>query len=317
MNNNPPLTPVPALTSTHCLHHPSSCTLMNLQSQILTAITRISSLPSFRTSPYLSRSPLDKLVFPDLSGFTPLHYVAAAGDFELAQNLVYIFNQLGRPDFLMSLDRQGRSPFHWAVECGSVRIVKLLTENGVAINTQDFEGSAPIHRAIAAIHKAVLKDKKDECREILSYLASRVDVNIPDIGGVSALHLSAELGDLESIQVLIKYGAWINIKDHQGENVLFYAVRGGHVEVIKALVEDYNINMDMLNEDDESVLDLCKSIGDDSLTDLVASLFSSRLDKHKMGCLLNETNGIKWSGQKVEVMASHSGSIRFSGHSCA
>jgi len=286
---------------------------MNLQSQILTALSRISAFPSFRVSSY--RSILDPLILADASGFTPLHYVAAFDDINLAQDLVYIFHHLGRTELLTPLDKQGRTPIHWAVDKGYLRMVKFFTENGQPLNTQDFDGSAPIHLAITAIQKAV-PDKEEECREILSYLASKVDINVSDINGVFALHLASELGDLESIRVLIQHGAWVNIKDHQGEGALFYAVRGGHHDVIRALVEEFNINMEMLNEDDENVLDLCKAIGDQVLTDLVNSLFNSRVNNQKMVGLLNETDSTKYSGQNIEIISS-SGLIRFSGLSCA
>jgi ankyrin repeat protein len=290
---------------------------MNLQSQILTAINKISSLPQFRSSGTRGMMTLEKLVYPDISGFTPLHYVSAADDYDLAQDLVFIFRQLGQPQFLSILAQQGRTPVHWAVASGSVRMVKLLTENGAPLNAQDYDGAAPIHNAIMAINKFRDTEKLDEGREVLNYLASRADINQSDIEGVSALHLAAELGDIESIRVLLENGAWVNFKDHQGENALFYAVRGEQNEVIKALVEEYNIDMELLNEDDENILDLCKSIGDISLMEMVTSLYNARVNNNK-GCLLNETNGIKCSGQnKVELMASHSGSIRFSGHSCA
>jgi ankyrin repeat protein len=286
---------------------------MNLQSQILTALSRISTFPSFRANSY--RSILDPLILKDASGFAPLHYVAAFDDINLAEDLVYIFHHLGRMELLMPLDKQGRTPLHWAVDKGYLRMVKFFTENRLPLNTQDFDGCAPIHIAINAIHKT-LPEKEEECREILSYLASKVDINVSDINGVSALHLASELGDLESIRVLIQNGAWVNIKDQQGEGALFYAVRGGHHEVIRALVEEFNINMEMLNEDDENVLDLCKAIGDQVLTDLVNSLLISRVNNQKMVGLLNETDSTKYSGQNIEIISS-SGLIRFSGLSCA
>jgi len=323
MNNNPPpLTESPVVASlttkhdNHCLNHLCSCTLMNLQSQILTALSRISTFPSFRLSSTYPLSPLDPLILPDPSGFTPLHYVAAFDDFNLAQDLLYIFHHLGRTEFLTPLDKQGRTPLHWAVEKGHLRMVKFFTENGLPLNTQDYDGLAPIHISISAIQK---NSMLEESREILKYLSSKADINVADINGVSALHFASELGDLESIRVLIQYGAWINIKDHQGENALFYAVRGGNHEVIRALVEEFNINMEMLNEDDENVFDLCKSIGDQVMTDLVNSLFNARVSKNsnqKMVGLLNDTDTIKYSGQNIEIISS-SGLIRFSGLSCA
>jgi len=264
-------------------------------------------------SPYEVRNRFDILVLPDVNGFTPLHYVAAARNVELAEELVFIFRQVERHDFLVCQDKQGRTPLHWAVESGSLEIVKLLVECGVPLNIQDYDGFAPIHRAIAAISKATSPNQVQVCRETLKYLVSRVDLNVSDINGVTTLHLAAEFGDVESINELIQAGAWINVSDHQGENALFYAVREGHSAVITSLVEDYDINIEMPNSDDENILDLCKSIGDSAISDLVSSLYNTRINNSK----INETNGIKNSTQNSGVLASNSGYMRFSGHSCA
>lgn len=319
MNQNAPSNAVPPALicnpAESCLN-PCSCTsLMNLQSQILTAVKKVALLLPYRSTP--SGMLVDKLVSADISGFTPLHYIVASdNDYELAQELVFIFRQIGQFQFLTIMDNQGRTPLHWAVMSGSVRMVKLLIENEVPLNIQDYDGNTPIHSAIAAINKFQDTEKLEACREIFRYLVSRADLNQKDLEGLSALHLASELGDLESIRLLIENGAWINIQDHQGENALFYAVRGEHIEVIKALVEEYNIDIEMLNEDDENILDLCKSIGNNSILEMMTSLYNARVSQ-KMDCLLKETNGIKWSGQKVELLTSNSGSIRFSGHSCA
>jgi ankyrin repeat protein len=287
---------------------------MYLQSQIQTAITRIDLLPNFRKT--VARSPLDKLILPDTNGFSPLHFAAAADDFDLAQLLVYTFTCLNRSDLLATIDKLGKSPLHWAVYSGSVRIVKLLVENGVPLNVQDNEGIAPIHTAVGAIYKATKEEEVFRCREILSYLSSMVDLNLLDLSGVSALHLAAELGDLESVRVLIQNGAWINIKDYQGENCLFYAIRGGQVKVIRSLIEEFNINTDTLNDDDEHVLDLCKSIGDPIITDLVVSLHShSKAMNQPFFC--SETNSLKLSDKNPGMLSIGSGTIRISGHSCA
>jgi len=181
---------------------------------------------------------------------------------------------------ISGVDKGGKTPLHWAVEAGSKRIVKLLIENGAPWNAQENQGLAAIHLAIGAINRASHEDIM-RYRDVLEYLLSIVDLNMLDLSGVSALHLAAELGDLESIRLLIQYGAWVNIKDYQGENALFYAIRGGQLDVIRSLVEEFNIDMNMLNEDEESVLDLCKSIGDQSLTDLVITLSNNQAMNQK------------------------------------
>jgi len=286
-----------------------------LQSQIMNAVRRIDSLPNFQKCvPWVVRSPMDKLVVPDLNGFSPLHYAAASDDILLAEQLVYVFSVLGRRDFLASVDKGGKTPLHWAVEAGSKRIVKLLIENGAPWNAQENQGLAAIHLAIGAINRASHEDIM-RYRDVLEYLLSIVDLNMLDLSGVSTLHLAAELGDLESIRLLIQFGAWVNIKDYQGENALFYAIRGGQLDVIRSLVEEFNIDMNMLNEDEESVLDLCKSIGDQSLTDLVITLSNNQaMNQKKMDCLFTEHS---YKLSNPGMLSRSSGTFRFSGHSCA
>jgi len=289
----------------------------NLTAKINRAIEKICGfIPPGSPNGIVVRNRFDILVLPDVNGFTPLHYVAAARNVELAEELGFIFRQVDRQDFLVCQDKQVRTPLHWAVESVSLEIVKLLLEYGVPLNIQDYDGFAPIHRAIAAINRASSPNQTQICRETLKYLVSRVDLNVSDINGVTALHLASEFGDSDSINELIQAGAWINVTDHQGENALFYAVREGHSAVITTLVEDYDINMEMPNEDQENILDLCKSIGDSTISTLVTALYNSRSNNSKINAL-KETNGMKNSTQNSGILASNSGYIRFSGHSCA
>jgi len=326
-----------------------------LQTQLSTALHRLSLLPRFSQPPSPTSSPVMNGTCTDLhyqvpvmngtctdlhyqvpvmngpwgilysrdsDGYTPLHYAAAADDFILAQSLVFIFSAFGRRDFLNSLDHHGRTPLHWAVDSGSFRIVKLLIENSAAINSQDNDGFAPIHRLILSLSQSNLCSKKlSKIQEIRSYLMSHCDINISDLSGVTALHLASELGDLESIRWLIQFGAWVNVQDHQGENALFYAVRGMQYNVIRSLVEEFDINVEMENEDGESVLDLCRAMGQGCLTDLVKLLYQGKVIHKKMvGLVMDEmkgSDGMRYSGQKSMIIENNSGYIRLSGHSCA
>jgi len=321
-----------------------------LRTQIQNALIRISGIPIFSADlDFRGVSPLDRLVYPNKEGYTPLHYAAASANFEFAKSLIFIFVSLGRVDMLSPMDQAGRTPLHWAVDSGSLGIVQLLIENGVSPNSQDHDGLSPLHLAISK-HSAELQnpnfpaeyqipirfaehhllksdqDLQNPWRQILEYLISIVDINISDITGVSGLHLAAEFGDVETIRNLIENGAWVNIQDHQGENPLFYAVRGNQYEAIRVLVEEFGINMDLVNEDEEHILDLCRAIGQQVLTDLVTILYKGRMIHQKMVCCLQQEKSIqssdpsagwKYSGQNMEIISNHSGYIRLSGHSCA
>jgi ankyrin repeat protein len=146
----------------------STTTIPNfISTQIQSALTRISSLPSFqRRQQVCTISPLNFLVLTDDNGYAPLHYAAASSDITLAKQLVFIFKFLGRPEYLTPLDKQGRTPLHWAVESGTASIVHLLTENGAALNTQDYDGASPLHRLLMAINKNTYSYKLPYYRDI-------------------------------------------------------------------------------------------------------------------------------------------------------
>jgi ankyrin repeat protein len=299
----------------------TTITPTSISTQIQSALSRISSLPSFQQGLQHGQqegsysSPLSLLVSPDANGYTPLHYAAASDDLPLSTQLLFIFQCFGRPDLFTPLDKHGRTPLHWAVDSASVRIVHLLIESGVPVNTQDYDGTTALHHLILALQKNPKKEKT--YREILEYLVPIVEVNGSDINGVSALHLAAEFGDLESMRLLIQNGAIVNITDHQGENPLFYAVRAGHYKIIRALVEEFNINIDMMNEDEENVLDLCMAIGEQNLIDFVKILYNGRVIHQKMRNYFNNQSQTGMKCSNTEIIENNSGYIRISGHSCA
>ena len=62
------------------------------------------------------------------------------------------------------------------------------------------------------------------------------DLNTP-------LHVSASSEALESIPLLIAFGADVNRKNKWGETPLIIATKFGHVETVKFLYEIYNASL--------------------------------------------------------------------------
>jgi len=78
-------------------------------------------------------------------------------------------------------------------------------------------------------------------------------INQKNIGGATALHLAARVGNLEVVKILVDGGAKLNIKDNEGWTPIMRAVVAGNVNVISYLL-DNNVNASILNSSSQSVI---------------------------------------------------------------
>ncbi len=76
---------------------------------------------------------------------------------------------------------------------------------------------------------------KNDIVQLRSLLPS-VNVNHADASGQTALHLAADKGSLECVQLLVQYGANVNAADADGISVLQSAVEAGWVEIVQYLL---------------------------------------------------------------------------------
>lgn len=97
--------------------------------------------------------------------------------------------------------------------------------------------------------------EKDTLNDIVSMLMEkRLDINLKNNYGQTALHEASQRGNLAAVDILVKHRAEINattkyvklllvprtfiymLNCRNGETPLHYAARGGHLEVIKLLL---------------------------------------------------------------------------------
>ncbi|KAK9758417.1 hypothetical protein K7432_017825 [Basidiobolus ranarum] len=90
---------------------------------------------------------------------------------------------------------------------------------------------------------------------------------------LSPLHLAASYSHLALCKYLISAGADVNIQDAEGWTPLHCATAEGHMEIIQFLLDVDGIDVNIVNEDEESVLDVAE---DESIREYLEEQLQSR-----------------------------------------
>jgi hypothetical protein len=122
------------------------------------------------------------------------------------------------------------SPLHLCSRFGFLGLARIYLEMGGDPNSLNACGQRPLHSAVGA---------RSNSTEMVKILLERgADVNSVDADHMTALHLAAHRGNLESAKLLISSGANVNaISRTYGEAPLHLAVTSASVEVAKLLIE--------------------------------------------------------------------------------
>jgi ankyrin repeat protein len=193
--------------------------------------------------------------------FTPLHIAVESKKVEIVELL------LNHGACVNVRHYNNRTPLIVAAEGGSKEIVKLLLQHGACVNSaytstlRNFDQTVcllhneehhKVFRLLSECRANVDTQDKDYktvlcsavetgCPVVIEYvLRHSPDVNEIDLKykyGRTALHIAAEGGHLEVVEVLLKFGAVIDSKDEYGITALHIAVEGGHLEVVEVLLK--------------------------------------------------------------------------------
>ena len=146
----------------------------------------------------------------------------------------------------------------------SRKLVNLLLENGGNVNIKNNDNQTPLHCAIA--HGAHVND-------IESLLENNADVNAQDKDDETPLHYVFKLSDcftfnpyhcrfckksesFDIVNLLIKYGANVNVKNLSQETALLCALRNETSSTIVKYLISKDSNLNARNADNETVLHL-------------------------------------------------------------
>lgn len=220
-------------------------------------------------------------------GYTPLALVVSVIPDKSIQDIITLLLERGAD--IEARDIYGLTPLALAVERGSPEVVKLLLDMGANINARTKTGQTPLARAILSCQKdkidllfemgADMDAKDNSGRTILSLAAmgpARGDIveciikerlsliNVVDHGGRSPLWWAIDSGSLEVVEVLLRNGAGfgksINDKDTCGMTLLIMAIKCGHLDIVKSLLQCPEIDPDLADSYGTTPLSLATRI---------------------------------------------------------
>ena len=163
--------------------------------------------------------------------------------------------------------------FFKSVKDGKIEIVNMFIINGVNVNSRDKYKDTALHHASAAGHKDIVKfllecgalvDSNDSDNpplqlavlynhnEIVKLLLSyNADPNAFDYSGLTALHLSAEKGNIETLELLLEKNGKVDILNNKTGNSLIHSAAIGITcgnnncwDLIQYLLKNYREQLD-------------------------------------------------------------------------
>ncbi len=166
----------------------------------------------------------------------------------------------------------GLTPLHYAASAGHNDIVELLIERGANVNATDSgKGATPLDYAHWGDHEEVIET-------LNAHNAQREhEKGGKGIGQSSLIHDAALDGDIDEVQRQLDAGVDPNLKNSKGATPLFYAVYGGHLEIVELLItRGADVNAVYLNN---SVLDQAHSYDDQEMVELLEAHGAEVADK--------------------------------------
>ncbi len=192
--------------------------------------------------------------FEDSNGNRPIDYAAYYGKGDA-------FRALWRANAASEKNSSRQSLLHLAAHGGDVEIVRLLLNQGLAINEVDREGKTPLHFAVSKTHHAATR----------LLLEHKADQRLSDREGKVPIHLAASQDAPQLLRLLLDDGANVELADGTGNAPLHHAAGWGRIENVRLLVAA-GASPDLLNHQGQTALEVAEESGRKRVVELLQTL---------------------------------------------
>jgi len=148
-------------------------------------------------------------------GYTALHVAVRKKNRPMVELLLSV-SAGAKKKLMETVDQGGDNALHTAVCCHNSEMVKLLLSHGADVN--ELQGMLWLGRggiSCAPLHLAA-SDKK--CIEIIKILLEhKAMIDVTDRAGFTPLHLAAQRNNVEAVELLLRNGADLSIKNFGGD----------------------------------------------------------------------------------------------------
>lgn len=140
-------------------------------------------------------------------------------------------------------DSTGYTPIIFAVQTGDVDLINILIQNGANLNCKDsLNQNTPLHFVLSTWPFPYIENSNDSEINRIRYEVTNLlirygaYINVANKYGMSPLHLSVLIDNIQITNLLLKNKANVNGVDEEGKTALHYAVINNNKEIVKLLL---------------------------------------------------------------------------------
>ena len=136
-------------------------------------------------------------------------------------------------------DNEGNTPLHFSGIYGNVEITEALVSFG-----EDIDVNKCNFKSITALYEAVNTEQLDVADFLLRHGAK---VDCDDSSGKTPLHIAAANGSIQAIELLLRFHAQINQRDHDLQTAVFQTVKYGRSALLTLINNGADLNIPDMN----------------------------------------------------------------------
>ncbi|XP_059140504.1 uncharacterized protein LOC131928459 [Physella acuta] len=165
----------------------------------------------------------------DDDGDLPLHIAVVHENMRMVIKLINLMAIAGKG--VDKFNKQQQTPLHLAVKLDFLEAVDILIRSGANVNAVDCTGSSSIHMAV--------QGRSTKCLQVLLEKCPTAELNARNFDGLTPLHTAVDNGDLDQVELLLKYGADIDVTDGKsGRTSLFRAAESNEKAMVELLLKN-------------------------------------------------------------------------------